>query len=139
MSQVDGHCLCGAVSFTATPKAGSHICHCGHCRKWSGGMFIGVGLTEAPEFADQAVLGIYRSSDWGERLFCRICGSSILFRTLDGAHHVASIQCFDEPAQFLLEGEIFVDSKPLSYAITGDHPRMTGAEFLAMVSPQQEH
>jgi len=30
-----------------------------------------------------------------------------------------------------LAGEIFIDDKPHVYDLAGDHPRMTGAEFMA--------
>lgn len=138
MSTLNGKCLCGEVRFTANPNEGAGICHCSMCRQWTGGMFIGVGLEAAPEFEDEAILGVYRSSDWAERVFCRNCGSSILFRTLDGVHQVVSVQCFDDPAQFPLESEIFIDEKPASYALTGQHQKMTSADFLAMVAPDKE-
>tara|TARA_R110002033_G_scaffold145020_1_gene182861 strand:+ start:2845 stop:3033 length:189 start_codon:yes stop_codon:yes gene_type:complete len=37
-----GHCLCGAITITAT-QAVSHVdaCHCRMCRRWGGGPFVG--------------------------------------------------------------------------------------------------
>lgn len=138
MTALNGKCLCGEIRFTGVPKEGAGACHCSMCRQWTGGMFIGVGLETAPEFENEAILGAYKSSDWAERVFCRNCGSSILFRTLDGAHQVASIHCFDDPAQFPLEHEIFIDEKPANYSLKGQHAKMTAAEFMAMVAPGQE-
>lgn len=138
MTKLQGQCLCGAVRFTAVPKEGAGACHCNMCRRWTGGINIAVDLSEPPVFADESKLGVYRSSDWAERLFCSECGSSIMYRTVDGAHNVASVQCFDDPSQFPLESEIFIDEKPSSYALAGEHPRMTGAEFMAMVAPKAE-
>jgi hypothetical protein len=43
---------------------------------------------------------------------------------------------FDDQPAFKLSGEIYIDEKPPAYELAGDHPRMTGAEFMA--SPQQE-
>jgi hypothetical protein len=38
---------------------------------------------------------------------------------------------FDEPGQFTLTSEIFVDRKPGGYAFAGDHERLTEAETIA--------
>ncbi len=38
---------------------------------------------------------------------------------------------FDDQAQFKLAGEIYIDEKPASYEFAGDHPRLTGEEFMA--------
>ncbi|RMC33848.1 GFA family protein [Paracoccus alkanivorans] len=138
MTGLNAQCLCGAVRFSAVPRAGASVCHCSMCRKWTGGINIAVDLAEAPVFQDEAKLGVYRSSEWAERLFCTECGSSLLYRTVDDAHYVASAGCFDDPSQFPLESEIFIDEKPSSYDLAGERPRMTGAEFMAMVAPEQE-
>jgi hypothetical protein len=38
---------------------------------------------------------------------------------------------FDDQTPFKLAGEIYIDEKPLVYDLAGDHPRMTGEEFMA--------
>lgn len=136
--EVMGRCLCGACTFAARPQAAAHVCHCSMCRQWTGGMFISVGLTDAARFDDAAPLAVFRSSEWGERVFCKTCGASLIWRTQDGAMSVASVQCFDDPGQFALESEIFIDEKPASYALAGHHQTMTGAEVMAMFAPESE-
>lgn len=42
-----------------------------------------------------------------------------------------SVGALDDSAPFTLAGEIYIDEKPDFYDLAGDHPRMTGAEFLA--------
>ncbi|MDO5530266.1 MAG: GFA family protein [Paracoccus sp. (in: a-proteobacteria)] len=133
-----GRCLCGACSFEVDTTGGAHICHCSMCRHWSGGMFIAVQIDGDARFADGAPVGVYQSSDWGERLFCRECGSSLIWRTQDGEHQHVSVQCFDDPAQFALESEIFIDEKPASYALEGQRPTMTGAEVMAMFAGEDK-
>ena len=42
-----GKCLCGSVSFTlenAPTETGA--CHCEMCRKWSGGIYLGVAVPQ---------------------------------------------------------------------------------------------
>lgn len=101
-------------------------------------MFLSVSLTAPPQFAGDAPLGVYRSSDWGERVFCRNCGSSLIWRTQDGEHQSVSVQCFDDPSRFALESEIFIDEKPASYALAGAYHTMTGAEVMAQFAPQDK-
>lgn len=131
-----GGCLCGAVRFSA--KAGAHmdVCHCGMCRRWSGGVFMGVPVEDL-KIEDEAALGVYRSSDYGERVFCKSCGSSLFWRMQDGSAAVASLQAFDDPSGIVFAEEIFVDDKPATYDFANDTAKLTGAEFIARMSGQE--
>ena len=46
---------------------------------------------------DDASLGVWNSSDWAERLFCKTCGTSIGYRMKDGGFVTISAFAFDEP------------------------------------------
>ncbi len=138
MSRETGSCLCGACRLSAEPKAEAGVCHCGMCRKWSGGILIVTESDSPVTFNDDAPLGVYSSSEWGERVFCKNCGSSLVWRSLDGAHHVVSVQVFDDPGRFPVVSEIFIDRKPSSYALAGAHRTMTEAEFMAQFAPKEE-
>lgn len=131
-------CLCGDVKFKATLQ--NHevgACHCGMCRKWSGGVFLAVGANGPLEFESEDKLGLYKSSDWGERGFCKTCGSTLFWRTQDGVSHVAlSAQAIDNLADAKLTGEIFVDEKPGYYNFAEDTKKMTAAEVMAMYAPK---
>ncbi|MCR6643264.1 MAG: GFA family protein [Terricaulis sp.] len=128
---LQGRCLCGAVRFEAAPeKLQMGACHCSMCRRWSGGVFLAVECG-ALAIADESQLGIYKSSDWGERCFCKTCGSTLFWRMQDGSHAAVSAQAFEEPGKFTLVSEIFVDEQPASYAFANATKRMTGAEFIA--------
>ena len=131
-----GACLCGACSFTAVPQA-SHggACHCGQCRKWSGGIFLAVYCGENVTFVDGAPLGVYSSSAWGERVFCTVCGSTLVWRTKDLKMQSVSVQAFDTPEAFPITEEIFIDRKPDTYALAGDLSQMTEAEVFAKYGP----
>ncbi|WP_411956632.1 GFA family protein [Paracoccus homiensis] len=140
MSTYDASCLCGACKMTVqtdpNPEAGA--CHCGKCRKWSGGIFLAVECSKPVIFNDNAPIGVYGSSEWGERVFCRICGSSLVWRSLDGAHSAVALQAFDDPESIPVTTEIFTDCKPGNYALSGQLRGMTEAEFMAQFTPQQE-
>jgi len=136
MAALAGSCMCGAVTFTATPTGeGSGACHCGMCRKWSGGMFLSVDCGTSVAFADGAPVGSYKGSEWGERLFCTKCGSSILWQTQDGANQHVSIQAFDDPGQFEIGVQLFIDRKPGNYALSNQTRVLTEAEVYAAHAP----
>ena len=134
---LSGKCLCGACSFTAVQTdLGGGICHCGMCRKWSGGMLLSVGCGASTVFEDGALLGSYKGSGWAERVFCKECGSSLMWQTQDGQHQNVSIQAFEDPSQFKLEKQIFIDRKPSNYDLANETAMMTEAEVFAMFAPQ---
>lgn len=138
--KLSGGCLCGAVRFTATPeKQQMDVCHCSMCRKWSGGVFMAVPCVGV-SVADEQALGVYPSSEWGERVFCKTCGSSLFWRLRQGGdgHVAVAFQAFDEQPPFAFVAEIYIDEKPALYAFAGDRPRLTGAEFLARIEAQQK-
>ncbi|CAM5214384.1 aldehyde-activating protein [Bosea thiooxidans] len=135
---LSGGCLCGAVRFTATPeKLDMDVCHCGMCRKWSGGVFMAVPCAGV-SVEDEAQLGSYDSSDWAKRQFCRTCGTSLFWRLREGDGHVAvAFQAFDDLSSFTFAEEIFIDEKPALYAFAGERPRKTGAQVIAEFAAKQ--
>lgn len=135
---LSGGCLCGAVRFAAVPeKLEMDVCHCGMCRKWSGGTFMAVPCTGVT-VVDDTALSVYRSSDWGERVFCKTCGSSLFWRLRGGDGHVAvSMQSFDDLSSFTFTEEIFIDEKPALYAFAGERTRKTGAQVVAEFAAKQ--
>jgi hypothetical protein len=131
-----GSCLCGACRFTAVPEHGAHVCHCGNCRKWSGGVFLSVHCGTSVVFNDDAPLVRYQSSAWAERVFCGRCGSSLVWQTLDGSSQIVSIQAFEDPGAFALESQIYIDHKPRNYAFANRTEMMTEAEVIAKYATQ---
>ncbi len=136
---LSGGCLCGAVRFRAEPVNDEMgVCHCAMCRRWSGGTYMAVACGSSVAFENEDTLGIYRSSDYGERVFCKTCGSTIAWRLQDGSHTSLSAQAFDDPSVFRLTTEIFVDEQPGNYALAGETRRMTGPEVFALYAPKQD-
>ena len=87
-------------------------------------------------FDDMTHVGIYRGSEWGERVFCKSCGSSLVWRMQDGSGSGVSMQAFDDPSQFVLKMQWFIDKKPDSYALVNDTDTKTEAECFAMFAPE---
>lgn len=126
-----GACLCGACRFTATPEHGAHACHCGNCRKWSGGIFLSVHCGTSVVFNADAPLARFASSEWAERVFCGRCGSSLVWQMKDGSSQIVSIQAFEDPGGFAIQSQIYVDHKPDNYALANRTEMLTEAEVIA--------
>ena len=92
---------------------------------------MAVDCGDSVKFENDDKLGIYTSSDWGQRGFCKSCGSTLLWQTRDGAHRVLSAQAFDDPSVFKFNSEIFIDEKPANYTFANETEKMTGAEVFA--------
>ena len=79
----EGGCLCGSVRYRATlTKPSIGACHCGMCRRWTGGALLTIE-SEVTWLADDTV-ATYPSSPWAERGFCRTCGSNLFYRMTVG-------------------------------------------------------
>ena len=137
LAPLKGSCLCGACTFTATPVGdGANVCDCEMCRKWSAGMFMAVDCGDSVVFDDTNHVGVYRGSEWGERVFCTSCGSSLVWRMQDGGSSGVSMQAFDDPSQFVLKMQWFIDKKPDNYALVNKTETKTQAECFAMFAPE---
>ena len=137
--RLQAKCLCGGVRIDAdfeTLDVGG--CHCDTCRRWTAGPFMALDGASHVVAAGPDLIATYSSSGWGERGFCKVCGTSLFWRSLDGEHYAMSATLFDGLSNTQLTQEIFIDSKPSWYAFANETEQMTGAEFFAKVAPQQE-
>ncbi|WP_300032694.1 GFA family protein [uncultured Roseobacter sp.] len=137
MSQT-GSCLCGAVTYSITNDiTETGACHCEMCRRWSGGVFLGMEVPgDDLKVNGSENLTVYASSPWAERAFCKKCGSSMWYRvTAPGPHHNThhiGLGTMDDASGVTLTGEIFIDKKPDGYSFAGDTHKMTAAEMMAL-------
>lgn len=129
-----GGCLCGGVRFELRGDADkAHLCHCKMCRRWGGGMALAVCSGEVA-ITKGETLRWWKSSPWGERGFCGVCGSSLFWRTQDGGNFSVQLGALDDDNAAKGIGEhIFIDDKPGFYQTADDAPRLTGAAFTARV------
>ena len=129
-----GHCLCGGVRFHVRPKRmAMDVCHCGQCRRWTGGAWMSVEC--APDslvIEGEASLSLYESSNHAERGFCTTCGTILFWRMRNGSLLTISAQAFDRPEDFAFASEIFIDNKPGNYAFADETEKLTEAQWLAL-------
>ena len=82
---ISGRCECGRVRYQVDGDIAdfSH-CHCSQCRRLHGAAyatFAGVAREKFRYLSGEAVIRIYASSEFNDRVFCGECGSSILVDT----------------------------------------------------------
>lgn len=103
------------------------------CRRWAGAPLFAAPATGV-KFEGADSLRTFSSSGWAERGFCVTCGSSLFYRLKPTNQYLMSVGSFDDPSQFTLVREIFVDQQPAGYAFAGGLPRLTEAEVFAQAS-----
>ena len=137
-----GRCMCGAVTIVAAPaKPSMTACHCDMCRQWTGSML----MTFPPEqgWTVDGPAKVFRSSDWAERAFCEVCGSSLWYAVRpDGDHPGYTQLCgglFENAAGANLRLEFFVDKRPQGFAFdtAGGQKQLSEAETLKMFAPEE--
>ncbi|HLT99104.1 MAG TPA: GFA family protein [Burkholderiaceae bacterium] len=134
-----GRCLCGAVQLQVSherPAIGA--CHCSICRKWSGGPFLSMECHETPVIRGEEHVGVYDSSDWAQRGFCKQCGTHLFYRLKEGGFYALSAGLFKESGNWPFTLEVFVDEQPGNYAFSNETKRMTGAEVFEQWTPKQD-
>ena len=130
-----GRCLCGAVKFQATANnLDVSACHCSMCRRWSAGPYMEV-TCQMVAFDGEEHIGRIRSSDWAERGFCRECGSNLFYHIIGSSDYQLSAGLFDDPSQFTLSMQVFIDNKPDYYEFSNKTDTMTAAEVIAAYAP----
>ncbi len=130
--EAGGKCVCGAVRFTAKSVSTSvGACHCGTCRSWGGGPFMGVNCGSDVSFEGGENIKVFNSSDWAERGFCRKCGTHLFYRIKRNKQHIMLAGLFGGGVQFVYTHQVFIDEKPGFYEFADKTENMTGEECFA--------
>ena len=120
--------MCGAVQYELSgPLGGTSHCYCSMCRRQHGAAFATYGTAQRSALVIQdptGALQAYRSSDWAQRRFCGVCGSSLFFEpeAAKDTVEIAFGTLRDEPG-VLPEAHIFVRDKPAWITILDDLPQ----------------
>jgi hypothetical protein len=119
MGKLDGHCLCGQVTYTVTNEDPimTAICHCTECQRQTGTAFSIVVAVDREDFAvEGASLSSFQTvgSDHGlpvHRHFCSNCGSPIV-SLMDLMPDLAFIKAgtLDDASWLEVEAEAWCDS-----------------------------
>ncbi len=131
---MNGHCLCNAVSFTSPATKEIGACHCGFCRRWSGGPMLAVHCGPNVEFNGEENIKVYASSDWAERAFCKQCGTHIYYKLLATGEYFVPAGIF-ESNDFELTTQIYIDKKPDYYSFANQTPTLTEQQVIDLYAP----
>lgn len=132
MHKITGHCLCNKISFEfKTSEKHFDACHCSMCRHWNGGPALTVNAEKDLKLEGEEYLGIYSSSKWAERGFCKNCGSSLFYRLKQHDFCNFNLGVIDDHDQFTFTKQIYVDSKPDNYNFSEKTKMMTEAQVIA--------
>lgn len=126
---MNGHCLCGAVSFTSPAAKEIGACHCGFCRRWSGGPLLAVHCGPDVKFEGVDQITVYASSEWAERAFCKQCGTHLYYKLLANGDYFVPAGAFDS-SDFEFTSQIYVDKKPAYYAFANQTPMLTEQQVI---------
>jgi len=96
-----GRCACGEVTVTVTAPDGYGACHCEMCRRWCGGVWMGVACDKV--LAIDGPVGEWTSSKIATRGFCIRCGSSIWHKPRHTRKFTFGQGLFDDQAGWQLE------------------------------------
>ncbi len=120
---IKGSCLCGAITFetAATPVAAS-MCHCGQCRKQSGGVWSSAQVPET-DLTISGPVSWFAASPKAKRGSCPTCGSFLFWQGTGEDSISFALGAVDGPTGLTLEKHIFVADKGDYYQIADGLPQ----------------
>ena len=110
-----GYCACGAVNFIVKAPDTYGACHCEMCRRWCGGLWMGVVCAEVIEI--YGPVQEWKSSNIASRGFCKECGSSVWHKPKQSENFTFGQGLFDDQKGWTLSREICADDQPDHYAL----------------------
>lgn len=120
---ITGSCLCGDIRFeTSAEPQGASMCHCGQCRKQSGGIWSSAYVPEAG-LTITGPVSWFASSDTAKRGICPRCGSFLFWKAHDENTISFSLGSVDGPTGLSLTKHIFVADKGDYYEIADGVPQ----------------
>lgn len=121
---IHGSCLCGNVHFRSTVSTAITECHCSQCRKQSGYRYAtAFGLKSELAIEGEDHVTWYKASATAERGFCRVCGSTLFWRSLVDDEAAILVGAIDDTSGMYLDRHIFVSDKAHFVPLNDDLPQ----------------
>jgi len=120
-----GHCLCGAVSFSIIGELRQVVnCHCGQCLHTHGhyAAYSAVDKNKI-EFVNDTGLKWFSSSNDARRGFCKECGASLFWQRIGSGTISIAAGMLDLVKGVKTIGHIYCSDKPTYYEIADDLPK----------------
>ena len=108
-----GGCQCGAVRYRVLMRPTSpYICHCRICQKQFGSFFAPfVDVAQADFVLTRGEVSYFKSSDEGERGFCKDCGTPLTYRYAALPRVTVAIGSFDRHSELQPEFQYGVEAR----------------------------
>ncbi|WP_299348643.1 GFA family protein [uncultured Shimia sp.] len=120
---LNGSCLCGDVKFSVQgAPQGPSFCHCGQCRKQSGGVWSSAFVPETDLTISGDVIW-FEASDVAKRGSCTRCGAFLFWKAHAEDTISFALGAIDGPTGMKLEKHIFVSDKGDYYDIADGVPQ----------------
>lgn len=133
MRELKGKCLCGSVTVrTEVDHDHMDACHCTMCRKWTGGPLMAIECTNPVEWDGEQHIGVYDSSEWAQRGFCKQCGTHLFYHLKGTPLYALPAGLLEGTEDFTFTQQIFIEQKPGNYSFANATKELTGAEVFAM-------
>lgn len=130
-------CLCGQTQIEASFDSYEiGTCHCSMCRKWSAGPFMSLESKHKVNVSPAENVGVFVSSEWAERAFCKLCGSCLYYKLRGREHYYVPVDLFESLPEVKFTHQVFIDEKPEHYDFANETHNMTGAEIFAMFASE---
>lgn len=116
-TDLHGSCLCGGVRYRAAlPVFHASHCYCTMCQKQHGaaaGSYANVGTAGLVIEQGKELIAEYASSADGRRDFCRVCGSTLFWRSTETPERTAiTLGTLEPPYAGAVERELYPENKP---------------------------
>jgi len=92
--------------------------------------FLAVDCGQDVAIEGEEHLGVFNSSQWAERGFCKKCGTSLFYRLKEKQKYIVSSEIFNEP-DLKFDHQIFIDKKPEYYSFANETKDMTEAKIFS--------
>lgn len=120
---IKGKCLCGDITFeTAAEPKGVSMCHCGQCRRQSGGIWSSAYVKDT-DLMIRGEVNWYASSDFAKRGSCARCGSFLFWKANDEDTTSFALGAIEGDTGLRLSKHIFVEDKGDYYDIADGLPQ----------------
>ncbi|PWC13326.1 aldehyde-activating protein [Brenneria roseae subsp. americana] len=86
------------------------------CQKWGGGPFMSIDCKNDIDIVGEENITLYRSSEWAERAFCKVCGSHLFYKLLSPETYFVPAALFDDSTEQAFVAQIYIDNKPSYYS-----------------------
>ena len=125
---INGRCLCGSVSLSAQiPKQAFDVCHCGMCRKATGGVAEAFKNVKRDRLTWLSEPDWYDSSDIARRPFCASCGSPLGWTSREDSDNFdITVGSLDDPSSLRPVEHIWTETMLRAWLDTGHLPMRRG-------------